>query len=234
MPFISGEVLRKAPYFRSAGDPLFRREKVVHSAIHDLESLWYVLCHLCLTCDGPGGQRRKEFQPGVVTPNASVRQLQWVVLRLFDDPDSTSLAENKRELFAQPTHLLSHVFPHFSEYFEALKPMLRDWFLVLSIGYRYFDGVQSLLVQEQVVAILKRYRSNFSELAADAKYVSMRDDELERRTKDLELLVASFSERDGPPSPGGSETPGSSPLTSCPESSPPPPPAPPRKRRRLR
>jgi len=35
---------------------------VFHDANHDLESFFWVLIHICLTCKGPGGIRREELE----------------------------------------------------------------------------------------------------------------------------------------------------------------------------
>ena len=39
---------------------LLRDDDETHSAIHDMESLFWVVVFLCLTREGPGGKRRPE------------------------------------------------------------------------------------------------------------------------------------------------------------------------------
>src|SRR5258708_19796751 len=54
-PYTSGEILSDQRYFH--GHP-----HVFHDAVHDLESFFWVLVHICLTRNGPGGVRRDELK----------------------------------------------------------------------------------------------------------------------------------------------------------------------------
>jgi len=54
-PYTSGEILSGGRYF-DHGDSVF------HDAVHDLESFFWVLIHMCITRRGPGGVRREELE----------------------------------------------------------------------------------------------------------------------------------------------------------------------------
>src|SRR5258708_39138540 len=55
-PYTSGEILSDWQYFHG------HRDKVFHDAVHDLESFFWVLVHICITWQGPGGVRREELE----------------------------------------------------------------------------------------------------------------------------------------------------------------------------
>ncbi|KAF8874510.1 hypothetical protein CPB84DRAFT_1752941 [Gymnopilus junonius] len=58
LPYTSGEILSGSTYY------LIETEESMlhHHAVHDLESFFWVLVYICLTCNGPGGKRREELQ----------------------------------------------------------------------------------------------------------------------------------------------------------------------------
>ena len=75
-PYTSGEILSGRRYFHGHHD-------VFYNAVHDLESFFWVLVHICLTRQGPGGVRREELkQKNQVTEK--YHGLRRVILPLFD------------------------------------------------------------------------------------------------------------------------------------------------------
>ncbi len=51
-PYTSGEVLSNEWYYD-------HQDIVFHDTVHDVESLLWVLIHMCITWQGPGGVRRE-------------------------------------------------------------------------------------------------------------------------------------------------------------------------------
>ena len=118
--------------------------KVVHDAIHDMESLFWVLLFLCITRAGPGGERREDFV-GELTDFPNVRQdqvarLRNVVRNLFDG-DMATIASYKELLFLNPENFETDILCHIHPYFEVLKPALCRWWNLLVLAYA-FEGYE--------------------------------------------------------------------------------------------
>lgn len=114
-----------------------------HNAIHDLESFFWVLTYLCLTRQGPGGQRRNELMPAesCLPENEPIVRPYYC---FFGDENIMNMAHNKRILF-QKNHYEEYVLERIHPYFFPLKPLLLKWWKILRLGYRYpvFEAVHN-------------------------------------------------------------------------------------------
>lgn len=128
-----------------------KHSEPIHSAIHDLESFFWVLLHQSLVCSGPGSSRRKELQD----PKEALHK---VVYALFDDPDMRIIARSKFEFFRNgPNHLESEILPLIHPYFERLKPLLVEWWTLLYGAYYAYDKVTEGIIHDQVLDILVKH-----------------------------------------------------------------------------
>ncbi|KAG6881628.1 hypothetical protein C0993_000731 [Termitomyces sp. T159_Od127] len=106
----------------------------VHDAIHDVESLLWVLVRLCLIRNGPGiNTRREELDKN--SP-LFVPKLQHLILRLFKG-SVEEIETAKTDLHSQWLSFEEKVIVHFHPYFDPLKPLVLRWWNTLIIGYRY-------------------------------------------------------------------------------------------------
>src|SRR5882672_1308755 len=99
-PYTSGEVLSNERYFD-------HQDVVFHDAVHDVESFLWVLIHMCITRQGPGGVRREELEQKNLA-NEEYNGLRRVVYYLFDT-DMDTMAANKREIFKHPNEFEQYV-----------------------------------------------------------------------------------------------------------------------------
>ena len=81
IPFISVELLSSSPFNHSFDRP-------IHNAVHDMESILWVLLYICLTREAnEGGIRRHELQPNNPGKNKTLLQL---ICDLFEKSNATS------------------------------------------------------------------------------------------------------------------------------------------------
>lgn len=149
---------------------------MVHDAIHDMESFFWVLLFLCITCAGPGGGRREELR-GELADVADERQEQVGQLRevvdcLFEG-DLATIASYKERLFQEPQDFETQIFGHIHPYFEVLKPTLRRWWNLLILAYA-FEGYEYHNIHAFVIELLeetarKLASPNYSQQAEDTK-----------------------------------------------------------------
>ncbi|KAH9891353.1 hypothetical protein C8Q73DRAFT_782828 [Cubamyces lactineus] len=197
LPFISVKILR-APnqvainWRRSLIPP----SNVVHDAIHDMESLFWVLLFLCITRAGPGGERREDFV-GELTDFPNVRQdqvarLRNVVRNLFDG-DMATIASYKELLFLNPENFETEIFCHIHPYFEVLKPTLRRWWNLLVLAYA-FEGYEYHNIHALVIELLDDAARNLvspddSLRAEDAKCKEDSQNAVEKRVNFLHAIT---------------------------------------------
>ncbi len=144
-PYTSGEILSRERYYPGPGLDLF------HDALHDIESFFWVLVHICITRSGPDAQRRAELEgDGKDHP-----ELHLVVYCLFDG-DQNVLAFNKKKLFRAPDDFENLIVPHFHPYFIVLKPCMQEWFRLLVLAYQYVEGYEYHNIHRRVLDILDR------------------------------------------------------------------------------
>ncbi|KAF9000920.1 hypothetical protein BDZ89DRAFT_1147122 [Hymenopellis radicata] len=141
-PYTSGEILSRERYYPSPD--------LFHDAVHDIESFFWVLIHICLTRSGPNAQRRAELDDSKDHP-----QLHLVVYCFFDG-DQDLLAFNKKKLLKTPDDFEKYIIPHFHPYFDELKPFMQEWFSLLVLAYQYVEGYEYHNIHRRVQDILDR------------------------------------------------------------------------------
>ncbi|KAF8919368.1 hypothetical protein CPB85DRAFT_1429982 [Mucidula mucida] len=142
-PYTSGEILSRERYYI---DP-----DLFHDAVHDMESFFWVLIHICLTRSGPDAQQRAELDGD----NKDHQQLRFIV-HCFFSCNEDDLAFNKRKLFKAPDDFEKVIIPHFHPYFDELKPFMREWFSLLVLAYDYLEGYEYHNIHRRVLDILDR------------------------------------------------------------------------------
>ncbi|KAH9885620.1 hypothetical protein C8Q73DRAFT_300552 [Cubamyces lactineus] len=231
-PYISVKILH-APGEVSVpwkGYCSFRPSDVVHDAIHDMESFFWVLLSLCITHAGPGDERRNELT-GELRDFANerqeqVNQLREVVDCLFEG-DIATIASYKHHLFSKPQDFETKILCHIHPYFEALKPALCRWWNLLVLAYA-FEGYEYHNIHALVIELLDDAARN---LVSSAKCKEDSQNAVEKRVNFLRTIThavaASQASRPSSPLPDinileTKKTPHqhSSPLSSPPQSPP--------------
>ncbi|KAH8087128.1 hypothetical protein BXZ70DRAFT_955687 [Cristinia sonorae] len=162
----------------------------VHTAIHDMESVFWVVLYICLSRRGPGGARREETQwPTLETPHAG--RVRRIIEALFDSPLETTVARNKRNLFENHKDFEVDVLPFIHPYFKPLETLLLRWFKLFQIAYRTYDDVGQGIIHDQVLDVLNDALKALPK-QTDPEYDLMTKAELERRQRDLDQY-ANFS-----------------------------------------
>src|SRR5258708_36019944 len=107
-PYTSGEILSDQRYFHGHRD-------FFHDAVHDRESFFWVLVHICITRQGPGGVRREELEQ----ENQEKEEYNGLrrVVHCFFDSDMVTMAANKREIFKHPNEFEQYMLGNFHGYF---------------------------------------------------------------------------------------------------------------------
>ena len=165
-----------------------------HTAIHDMESFFWVLLYICLTRCGPGGYRRKELSNGWPLNTMEDKRLASVVSRLFGG-DRPTLRVNKNLLFDQQEDLELHILPSIHPYFEPLKPLILNWWNILVNGFHDITlhseaTTYGYLYQYPVTAfrhVLKEAMSQLPDCMDPPNIQELTATEDQRRLKDLEL-----------------------------------------------
>ncbi|KAG6918269.1 hypothetical protein DXG01_015643 [Tephrocybe rancida] len=179
LPFASSEVLTSTRIFSTKG------ERAGHSLVHDLEALFWCLIYICITCDGPGGKRRKELKPDYKVPkddeelNIALCHINYC---LFATNDIQILAHNKSTLFAC-NDFVEHVIPHFHPYFEPLKSLMTHWWNILHVAHQF-----PTLFETPHLAIKMELAKTYGELqlfTPSAKDLQKSADVTELRNKQL-------------------------------------------------
>ncbi|KAG6880486.1 hypothetical protein C0995_006516, partial [Termitomyces sp. Mi166 len=152
LPYMSGDVIARKtlhipPGFKSP--PPF-----VHQAIHDVESLFWVLVNLCLTRKGPGAEMRREE---LDNDSPSHTRLREIVDELFESKNDETLKEAKKSRHEQWELFGDEVVAYFHPYFEPLKPYVLKWWNTLILGYR-FRGEEFYNIHNHILRILKDAR----------------------------------------------------------------------------
>ncbi|KAG6826511.1 hypothetical protein H0H92_015523 [Tricholoma furcatifolium] len=130
LPSMSAEVIKGKSIIRPFGyksTPTF-----THQAIHDMESLFWVLIFLCMTRKGPGmGMRRDELNVTNLDINLSRAVNQYF------DGDETAVLSGKEDLLGQLELIEEEIIKYFHPYFDGLKPLVRNWWNILTLAYNY-------------------------------------------------------------------------------------------------
>lgn len=130
---------------------------VLHCAIHDLESFFWVLLFLCLTQECSGERLRDELGPNASDNNNRdlAGKLNAVLWCYFDSDDARSLAENKLTLFHQPSLLEADITPCFHPYFESLKPLVVELWNNIRFGFKTYDLVGPSIIHRLVLDVIE-------------------------------------------------------------------------------
>ncbi|KAI0653800.1 hypothetical protein C8Q70DRAFT_937459 [Cubamyces menziesii] len=179
----------------------FPTSSVVHDAIHDMESFFWVLLFFCITRGGPGGGRRKELEGELDTVPAQVRdevqQIRRINHCLFGG-DMETIACNKAELFLHPEDFEEHILPYVHPYFEPLKLMLRRWWDLLVLAYA-FEGYEYHNIHALVIEILDEAASALaSQAGVDSQEAMDKRKNYLRNT--THAIAASHDQSTTPPS----------------------------------
>ncbi|THU99113.1 hypothetical protein K435DRAFT_837793 [Dendrothele bispora CBS 962.96] len=167
-----------------------------HTAVHDMESIFWVLLYLCLTREGPGGKLRAALRNDSATqvagsPDAKIGHLVYC----FFDAEQPVLDLNKKQLFKTPSSFEAHVIPSIHPYFEPLIPLLKEWFRILCVAF--FDP--RLLKSPEYIwphlgfqlALTRICEESVRKLDKDPLYEAMTEEEDNRRTEYMhEILEA--------------------------------------------
>ena len=145
-PYTSGEILSGRRYFPGHKD-------VFHDAVHDLESFFWVLVHICITRQGPGGVRREELED----KNQAKEEYNGLrrVVHCFFDSNVVRMANNKAEIFTHPNEFEQYVLDNFHGYFQPLKGVIKEWYHLLILAYQ-FHAFEYYHIHDMVLGILDR------------------------------------------------------------------------------
>ncbi|KAK0438872.1 uncharacterized protein EV420DRAFT_1279836 [Desarmillaria tabescens] len=188
LPYISHKILDKAV-------------NVVHVAIHDMESFFWVVIYICLTRAGPGGPLRhtlKSLSEADDNDTYETRKIRALVYFFFDAPESDILY-NKRKLFDNPgpEHLQEHILDYFDPYFAPLKPVVLEWWRILNLAYHFRDGFEYrfpiLPFQRAIEEALQRLPDNYEEITGVTAFYEA---ERSRREGELDLIRKALTECD--------------------------------------
>src|SRR5260221_10324228 len=129
-PYTSGEILSDQRYFHGHRD-------VFHDAVHDIESFFGVLVHICITRQGPGGVRREELEQENEAKEGNKDLRLGRVVHFFFDSDKNTMASNKSEIFTHPNHFEQYVLDNFHDYFQPLKDLVLEWYHLLILAHQF-------------------------------------------------------------------------------------------------
>ncbi|TRM67376.1 hypothetical protein BD626DRAFT_395870 [Schizophyllum amplum] len=134
------------------------KRSVLHDAIHDIESFFWVLLYLCITRSGPGGDRREDLDSDIAqVPEVKERERMEHLRRVvhcFFDGDTPTLAKNKKMLFEEGVTFETEVLIHIHPYFKPLEKTLRQWWDLLLLAYE-FQGYEYHDIHNRVIALLE-------------------------------------------------------------------------------
>jgi hypothetical protein len=120
-------------------------KKTAHTAIHDIESLWWVLVYVIIRYSEPGAVSKEIPQ-----------ELADFLARTFSDQDrKLEILENKKKE-------LDDVLLQVGPYFEDLKDLIRDWHSILRIAFSTPEGVEFNYPHQPVLRCLDRAISKVS------------------------------------------------------------------------
>ncbi|KXN80671.1 hypothetical protein AN958_08514 [Leucoagaricus sp. SymC.cos] len=121
-----------------------------HTAIHDVESLFWVLVYIALCFQGPGAEER----------DIKEESLRDYIRLLFNDESSRNRKKNIFDKTAKFEELLSH----FHSYFEDLKVLVREWRSILNLAYGFQEGMEfnypHSIVRKRIENTLQRVGKN--------------------------------------------------------------------------
>jgi hypothetical protein len=146
-----------------------------HDAVHDMESLFWVLMYICLARRGPGaGMWRRELLPG---SDVKDRRLSEIIFNNFDCKHEYIIQANKIKLFGED-NFMEEAIEKFHPYFRPLKSMMIQWWSVLRAAYIY-RKIEYYTVHDQILGILDNAALKLH--PESDEYASFTEKEIERR-----------------------------------------------------
>ena len=127
-PYTSGEILSDERYFDLD-------DNVFHDAVQDLESFFWVLVHMCLTRQGPGGVRPEELEQ----KNQEKEEYNGLrrVIHCFFDSTMNTMAANKLAIFKHSSEFDQYILDNFHGYFQPLRDLVKEWFHLLILAHKF-------------------------------------------------------------------------------------------------
>ena len=147
---MSVEILKQGPIFKLDKD--ITMNDWCHDAIHDIESLFWVMAYICLIREGPGkGMLRKEL----LNCDPENKDLQDVIYRYFDITNHLEILLNKRALFDEDNKMDNDILLKFHPYFEPLKRMMIQWWRVMILAYEH-RKFEYHTIHDQIIHIVDK------------------------------------------------------------------------------
>ncbi|KAG6908725.1 hypothetical protein DXG01_003570 [Tephrocybe rancida] len=207
LPYMSAEVISRETLYSPPGYK--RTPAFVHEVIHDIESFLWVLVHICMTRKGPGiNMKRPELDESSENYDSTLRN---AIVSYFDG-DGDLLKNSKASLLRNPEKFEDEILIHFDSYFEPLKPLVRQWWSILILGYKY-RGNEYYNIHSHIIRIIGEALDTIPDTSAEDT-----TKELKRRKQRLRHYLNTFKPR--PTDPSGSTPPSSPPpivLTTPPD-----------------
>ncbi|KAG6908722.1 hypothetical protein DXG01_003567 [Tephrocybe rancida] len=193
LPYMSAEVISRETLYSPPGYK--RTPAFVHDVIHDIESFLWALVHICMTRKGPGiNMKRPELDESSENYDPTLRH---AIVSYFDG-DENMLRNLKVSLLRHPEKFEDEILVHFDSYFMPLKPLVRQWWSILILGYKY-RGNEYYNIHSHITPLDTIPNTSTEDTAK----------ELKRRKQRLRHYLNTFSPR--PTDPSGSTPPSSPP-----------------------
>ncbi|KAF5356954.1 hypothetical protein D9756_006628 [Leucocoprinus leucothites] len=151
---------------RATGTPAFischlkSRYRFPHTAIHDMESFWWVLVYICIKFSGPGVPKLDEASRNILGFYFSGREI----------------SQPKKEgVFVYGTELES-LLNHFDPYFDDLKALIHNWHSVIKLAFEFRIGMEFNYPHGIIIHLIDEALKNINETA-------MAQDEDDRRRR---------------------------------------------------
>ncbi|TRM59825.1 hypothetical protein BD626DRAFT_143997 [Schizophyllum amplum] len=186
-PYASAMILNPDGVVVNTWQSGLQKRSVLHDAIHDTESFFWVLLYLCITRSGPGGDRRKDLSSDIAeipdaTKRESTEHMRRVVHCLFDG-DTGTLAYNKKRLFEEGDTFETDVLIHIHPYFEPLRRTLLQWWELLLLAYE-FQGYEYHDIHNRVIALLEQTLRRLAELESEGGVGPRQDEDTMKKKRE--------------------------------------------------
>lgn len=120
---------------------------VVHDAVHDMESFFWILLYFALTRTS-GNQQLRDLESN---PRL------WAIVHDIYEGDARTNGNHKTKYMRDPS-LMSETLAQMHPYFDSLKPFMLRWWKALQVAYRYrayeYEHIHRIVVQilEEAIA----------------------------------------------------------------------------------
>ena len=196
LPFMSVEILKQGPVFELPDGVTMK--DWYHDAIHDIESLFWVITYICLVREGPGkNMLRKELLNG----DPDNKDLQGVIYRYFDTREDHEILLNKQPLFIDHEKMDHDILLKFHPYFKPLKVMMIQWWRIVILAYKH-RKFEYYTIHDQIIHIIDKAMKGLSENQDSRTAV-----EEKRRLDEREQYLASVQGKPSVSTSGEQESP---------------------------